>query len=280
MARRPFIEEPVSMAAVWSSRLALFALAVAALSVLILRSGLLEVGPALATFGAALAFAALAVLLAFGAFITIWRQGLSGLGRAVRGLMLGLALLAYPAYVGSRALKLPAINDISTDTSNPPRFEALARERPRDRVAYPGAAAAELQHAAYPDIVPLQLSLPVRNAYEVALGVIVKRKWALADTRPPSGGNREAVIEATARSPLMGFRDDVVIRISPIAGGSRVDLRSASRVGEHDFGANARRLRALLEDIDDAAGSAPEPRPEPEKPAEKKPAPKKPQAKR
>jgi hypothetical protein len=63
----------------------------------------------------------------------------------------------------------------------------------------------------------------------------------------------------------MGFRDDVVIRISPVGPGSRVDVRSASRFGEHDFGANASRVRSLLEDIDDAAGSAPEPKPEPEK---------------
>ena len=70
----------------------------------------------------------------------------------------------------------------------------------------------------------------------------------------------------------MGFRDDVVIRVSTMGQGSRVDLRSASRFGMHDFGANAARLRSLLEDIDDAAGSAPEPKPEPEKkPPAKKP---------
>ena len=70
------------------------------------------------------------------------------------------------------------------------------------------------------------------------------------------------MIEAVARTPIMGFRDDVVIRVSPLGRGARVDLRSASRYGTHDFGANAARLRALLEDIDDAAGSAPEPRAE------------------
>ena len=84
MAHRPFIDEPISHLAAWSSRLALFGWAVAALSVLILRADLLETGPALATFASALVFAALAVLLALGAFITIWQQGLSGLGRAVR----------------------------------------------------------------------------------------------------------------------------------------------------------------------------------------------------
>lgn len=280
MARRPFIDEPVSFLAAWSSRLALFALAVAAMSVMILRAGVLEVGPALATFAAALIFAALAVLLALFAFIAIWRQGLSGLGRAIRGLLLGLALLAYPAYLGQVAMTLPAISDVTTDPANPPRFEALARQRPGDRNAYPGAAAAALQREAYPDIVPLELNLPPRTAYAAALTVVMKHKWPIAETRPPTAGRREASIEAVARTLLMGFPDDVVIRVSPLGTGSRIDLRSASRYGSHDLGANAARLRALLEEIDDAAGSIPEPRPEPEKPPEKKPAPKRPQPKR
>ncbi len=91
MARRPsFGDEPVSQLAAWSGRLALFALAVAALSIVIVRSGILEIVPALATFAAALIFAALAVLLSFLGFVAIWRQGLSGLGSALLGLILGL----------------------------------------------------------------------------------------------------------------------------------------------------------------------------------------------
>ncbi len=102
---------------------------------------------------------------------------------------------------------------------------------------------------------------------------MTKRKWHVADARPPGAGRRDAVIEATARTPIMGFRDDVVIRISPNSDGARVDMRSASRYGLYDFGANAARVRSLLEDLDDAVGTAPEPRPEPVK---KPPAPKPP----
>ena len=119
----------MSKLAAWSGRLGLFALAVAALSVIILRSGLLEIVPALATFAAALIFAGLAILLAFASFVVIWRQGLSGLGYSLLGLLLGLLLLAYPGYLGYRASKLPAINDITTDPHDPPRFEAVARLR-------------------------------------------------------------------------------------------------------------------------------------------------------
>jgi uncharacterized protein (DUF1499 family) len=265
MARRPnFGDEPVSRLAAWSRRLALFSLAVAALSIVIVRSGLLEIEPALATFAAALAFAALAVLLSFLAFIVIWRQGLSGLGSAILGLLLGLLLLAYPSYLGYRASKLPAISDITTDPANPPRFDVLARQRPPGRNDYPGGAVAQAQRAAYPDITPLQESVAPKQVYDLTLALVNKRKWRVADARPPAG-RRDAVIEATARTPIMGFRDDVVIRISADADGARVDVRSASRYGLSDLGANAARVRSLLEDIDDAVGSAPEPRPEPAK---------------
>src|SRR5690242_5768952 len=262
MARRPFQDEPISQIALWSSRLGLFAFVVAMLSIIIVRSALLEIVPALATFAAALVFAGLAILLAFAGFVVIWRQGRSGLGRALLGLFLGLMLLAYPGYLATRALKLPPISDISTDLANPPRFDALARMRPPGRLDYPGAAVATLQRSAYPDIAPLELDVPIKTAYDAALALVTKRKWTIADSRAPAPGRREALIEAVARTPIMGFRDDVVIRMVPLGQGTHIDMRSASRVGTHDFGANASRIRSLFEDIDDVVSSEPEPRPE------------------
>jgi uncharacterized protein (DUF1499 family) len=256
MARRPtFGDEPTSRLAAWSRRLAVFALAVTILSIGIVRSGLLEIVPALATFGAALVFAALAILFAFASFVVIWRDGLAGLGYSLLGLFLGIAILAYPGYLGYRATKLPSIFDITTDANNPPRFEVLARLRPRGRSDYPGPATAEKQRAAYPDIGPLQLSVPPKTAYDIALALTAKRKWLVVDSRVPAP-NRPAAIEAVARTPIMGFREDVAIRISPQGDGSRVDVRSASRYALHDFGGNASRIRTLLEEIDEAAGVA------------------------
>ena len=260
MSRRSLPELPMSKTAAWAARFAFFSLAVAALSIVIVRSQLLEIVPALATFGAALVLAGLAILLAFAAFVVIWRQGYAGLGRALLALFIGIALLAYPAYLGVRAARLPAIADISTDMSNPPRFDTLARQRPRDRVDYPGSPTAALQRAGYPDIAPLDLEVPSRMAFDTALALVTKRKWAISDARAPTLARRDGVIEATARSPIMGFRDDIVIRITPMNQRTRVDVRSASRFGAHDLGANASRIRSLLEDIDDAVTSAPEPR--------------------
>src|SRR5262249_27489224 len=103
MSRRSLPELPMSKTAAWAARFAFFSLAVAALSIVIVRSQLLEIVPALATFGAALVLAGLAILLAFAAFVVIWRQGYAGLGRALLALFIGIALLAYPAYLGVRA---------------------------------------------------------------------------------------------------------------------------------------------------------------------------------
>jgi uncharacterized protein (DUF1499 family) len=275
VSRGPLFDVPMSKLAAWSARLAWFALAVVILSILIVRTGLLEIEPALATFGAALIFAALAILLAFAAFVVIWRQGLGGLGRAVLGLALGAALLAYPGYLAYRASKLPILNDITTDTTNPPRFDVLARLRPRGSNAYPGARAAALQERYYPELDGLEYDAPPPLAYHVALAVVTKRKWHIVDALPPTP-QRAGEIEAVARTFIMGFRDDVVVRVAAASdGGVRIDARSASRYGNRDFGANAKRLTALLSDIDDAmndAMAAPQ-RPEPEK--EKKPPPKK-----
>ena len=75
----------------------------------------------------------------------------------------------------------------------------------------------------------------------------------MINERPPQPGRRDGYIEAVARTPIMGFRDDVAVRIRAVGQGARVDVRSASRYGRHDFGTNAARVRVLLDDIDDIA---------------------------
>ncbi len=256
MLRLPLLPElPVSRLAIWSWRFAVFGLVVAVLSIIIVRTGLLEIAPALVTFGTALIFAALAVLLAFLAFVVIWRQGLTGLGRAVSGLLLGIVILIYPAYLGYRASKLPMINDVTTDTANPPPFGKLASLRPSGAGRYPARFAA-IQKTAYPDIVPLEFDVSPQVAYRETLKLIEKRKWRVVDEMPPAGG-RDGLIEAVSRTLIMGFPDDVVIRVGAAGGGARVDVRSASRYGINDFGVNAARVAELLVDIDDAVSSAP-----------------------
>jgi uncharacterized protein (DUF1499 family) len=266
VARRRVAEEPISKLAIWSRRLALFAIAVVLLVIVIVNLGFLDPVPAIASLAGSLFFAFVAMVLAFGAFVVIWRQGSRGLGLAVSALAIGLAMLAYPAYLAVLFYRLPPINDITTDPVDPPRFEVIAKLRPRgsNPPAYPGAAAMKLQRSAYPDIEPLLVSTTPLEAYEAALAVITKRKWRIVDLRAPQTGRREGRIEAVARTPIMGFRDDIVVRVRAAEDGARIDMRSASRYGQHDFGANARRIRSLSEDIDDLAGvEKPTPKPLP-----------------
>ena len=270
VARRRVAEEPVSKLATWSRRLALFAIAVVLLVIVIVNLGFLDPLPAIATLAGSLFFALVAMILALGAFVVIWRQGLRGLGLAAAALGIGFVMLAYPAYLGVLFYRLPAVNDITTDPVDPPRFDARLRPRGANPIAYPGAAAMQLQRAAYPDIEPLLVSVPPLEAYDAALAVIKKRKWIIVDERAPQTGRREGRIAAVAHTPIMGFRDDIVVRVRAAEDGARIDMRSASRYGRHDFGTNAARLRSLSNDIDDAAGAEKaKPKPLPKSPPKK-----------
>ena len=287
MARRRLPDEPNSKLAVWSRRLALFSVAATLIAIIIVRAGLIEVLPGIATLGGALAFAVLAILLALGSFVTIWRLGLGGLGYSVTAIFIGAALLGYPAYLGYKAYTLPPIYDISTDVLDPPAFDAVRRLRSRatNPAQYAGLYAAEQQREAYPDVAPLELSVPAKQAYDHALAMVNKRRWLVLDAREPQPNRRDGRIEAVARTAIMGFRDDVVIRIRGVDESSRVDVRSSSRYGSHDLGSNASRITAFLEslelDIDAALEREERRRPAPK---EKAPAPKSkqgaPQAKR
>jgi uncharacterized protein (DUF1499 family) len=262
MARRyTAVDEPMSRLAIWARRMALFSLCAVIVSVIVVRSELLDVRPAITTFVVALAPSIFALLLALGAFVVIWTDGLRGLGRAFAAIAIAGALLAEPAYLAYKAYKLPWLYDITTDPLDPPRYEALARLRPREAnpIAYAGLYAAEQQRAAYPDIEPLEEDATPEVAFKAALAVITKRKWIVIDRRPPLP-TREGHIEAVARTLIMGLRDDVVVRVRGGADGSRIDVRSSSRFGSFDFGSNATRVRSLIDDIDNAIGNEkPEP---------------------
>ena len=256
MSRRNLFVQPTSRLAIWARRLSLFAIPVALLAIIFERTGIFEFYPVVATFGASLALAGLAGLLAIISRGVIWFNGDSGAGHAVIALLLGVMLLAYPAYLGTKAYRLPAIYDVTTDPLDPPRFEAVARLRSREAnpPAYGGLATYALQKKAYPDIEPVDVSVNAQAAYDVAMAVVTKRKWRVVDARPPQAGRREGRIEAIAQSFIMGFRDDVVIRVRPTGNATaRIDVRSSSRYGYHDLGDNASRVTALTDEIDDAA---------------------------
>jgi uncharacterized protein (DUF1499 family) len=261
MARRfsaPYQSEPVSSLATWARNLAIFSLVAVVVSILIVRFGFLEMKPALATFFGALALAGLSILIGLAAFAAIWQNGSRGMGRILLALLLDAVILAYPAYLGLQYRKLPKIHDITTDPIDPPRFEALARLRAGEGTnpaVYAGLYSAEQQRIAYPEIETVELEVSPQRAYEITLALINKRKWRVVDERAPQA-RREGRIEAISQTLIMGFREDVSIRIKADGDDSRVDIRSASRYFDSDLGSNAARVSRLIEDINTAADSA------------------------
>jgi uncharacterized protein (DUF1499 family) len=249
----------VSGLATWSRNLAIFSVIVVVVSVIIVRFDFLEIKPAMATFFGALACAGLSILVGLGAFAAIWQNGSRGMSRILLAFLIDAVVLAYPAYLGYKYNKLPKIHDITTDPIDPPRFEALARLRTGEGVnpaVYAGLYSAEQQRVSYPDIEPVELEIPVDRAYEVTLKLVNRRKWIVIDERPPTPQRRIGRIEAVARTPIMGFREDVTIRVTPDGDDSRVDIRSASRYFDSDLGSNASRVTKLIEDINTAAEAA------------------------
>jgi hypothetical protein len=263
MARRfsaPYQTEPVSSLASWARNLAVFSVVAVLVSIIIVRFGFLEMKPALATFFGALACAGLSILVGLAAFVAIWRNGSRGMSRILLAMLIDVVVLAYPAYLGLQYRKLPPIHDITTDPIDPPRFEALARLRTGDganTAVYAGLYSAEQQRLAYPDIETVELDVPVQRAYELTTQLVAKRKWLVIDERPPLPPRRIGRIEAVARTPIMGFREDVSIRFTADGDdGSRVDIRSSSRYFESDLGSNAARVTKLIDDINNAADNA------------------------
>ena len=184
--------------------------------------------------------AAAALALAFMLIPRTRRGKVVVLGLA---LALGAGVAYLPWHWLQTARAVPAINDITTDPENPPPLVALLARRAGATVpaTYPGSDVAAAQRRAYPDIRPLELPVPPATAFARALETVREEGWEVAAADAAAGR-----IEATATTPWFGFRDDVVIRVAPSPAGSRIDVRSVSRVGKSDLGTNARRIRAYL----------------------------------
>jgi hypothetical protein len=159
-------------------------------------------------------------------------------------ILIGGATAAVPLLQVQKARSVPPIHDITTDTNNPPEFVAIAplRADAPNPVEYPGEETAEQQREAYPDIRTLRVDAWPAIVFEHALETARASGWEVVDADETAGR-----IEATATTFWFGFKDDVVIRVRGDDGGSAVDVRSKSRVGRSDVGANAARIEAYIE---------------------------------
>ncbi len=163
--------------------------------------------------------------------------------RAWIGLLIGGLFAGYVLLQLKTVKSLPMIHDITTDTANPPAFVALAdaRKAAPNGIDYKGAEIANQQKQAYPDLAPFVSALPPAQLFAKAESAARAAGWEIVAADSQAGR-----IEATATTLIYAFKDDIVIRFTPKDGGSQLDMRSMSRVGLSDVGANAKRIREFF----------------------------------
>ncbi len=239
------MNENQSRLAAWGSRLAILGLVVLIASILILRFDLMAFRLPLLGIAVAGLLGIVALIVSLIGLVSVLRGKRTGLATALIGIV--VALVAATPFTTSfmKGRSVPPIHDITTDLANPPQFVAIAELRasspnPLDRKE--PADLAEQQAKAYPSLAPVALDALPGKTFEAARDVVHDMGWELVAATPETG-----LIEATATTSLLHFKDDVAIRITETdAGGSIVDVRSVSRVGMSDLGANAARIDAFI----------------------------------
>ena len=236
------------------------------------RTGLLPAGGALGLV--AVALLPLLWVLAAG-LLRLARGGLAQVDRRTgAGLLLAAVASAIPIATVALSIGAPPIHDITTDADDPPRFDAIVAMRGggSNPLEYRGPELAATQRAAYPDIQPLQLAGDPDELADVAVAVAEALGWQVVavesfgaeELREAERNGRRApepyrgvLIEATATTFWFGFKDDVAVRLRSAGGApgaTTADVRSISRVGIGDLGANAARIREFLDRLEAAAG--------------------------
>jgi uncharacterized protein (DUF1499 family) len=221
----------------WTGYIAVTLLLLLPVSVLTVRSGAWQQGLllyALSCLGCVLVLGLCGVLLLLPRYAN------------TRGAILGRMLVALPGAVLLISLlagrgDYPPIHDVTTDIKDPPVFTMAMEQRPESANSLeidPQAISA--QQEAYPDVQTIRTSLDIEAAFDRALAVAGDLGWDIYHQDRNAG-----VIEAVETTEIMAFKDDIVIRLRSNAQGTKVDLRSVSRVGIGDIGANAKRIRAF-----------------------------------
>ena len=233
----------------WARRIALFFLQLLILTVLLHRFGTLATPAAMNLMTVSIGGLFLAIVVAVIGLVRIWFGGQIGAAQAFTGIAIALVGLAVPLFYLSHYFLLPQLNDIQTTRQRMP-FKQLAAMRPSDanRIVEPDLAAAEQREAAYPDIRPMELERSVTETFDIVHEAVKRLGWTIVSNEAPDG-DQPGLIEATNRTMIMGYTDDALIRVTGDDAHAFIDVRSASRYGMHDLGANAGHIRELFGEV-------------------------------
>lgn len=210
------------------------------------RWGLWNLHVAFTIFGVGGWVAAFGALLSLIGLVVVLAAHRGGAALATLGLIGGI----FGGWTVTRwmhtAKHAMPIHDISTDLTNPPLFVAVLplRATAPNPATPADSEVRAMQRKGYPDIVPLVVPNDPGHTFHAARDVAEHMGWAMVATDSAAGR-----IEATATTPWYGFKDDIVIRVAPSGSGSRVDVRSVSRLGGSDVGTNAARIRRFMHDV-------------------------------
>ena len=252
-------EPKTSGTALWSRRIALFSLVLFAVSALGHRQRFIDTFDFLWILLLVAALAVAALLLVAVSFRRVWVRGDRGGGAVVVAALVSLLVLAPFAVTGIRVFFYPRLNDISTDLVSPPVFAVAAKARHdhMNPVRPIGSEAAARQVAAYPEITGRRYNASPDDVLSAVDQVIAGKGWKIVYHPPLVDGEREYTLEAVTRTFLLGFPSDVAIRLTDEGESTYVDMRSASRYGEGDFGYNAASISGFLGALDtEMAGQA------------------------
>ncbi len=249
MMRREYVREN-SAAATWSLRPAVFAPVLAIVATIVHRAGALGTQSFLLVLIAAFAIALTAFCLALLGFSDLWRNSAIGGRRSALALALSLPVLAPAAMAGYLSQASAPLSDISTDTQDPPHFAKPITFIPSGNINEPPRLDAAIQDKFYPDLAGRRYPLSADSIIASVMTVIDDKGWQLKAPSAQSNGDADWVIEASVKSALFGFVDDVVIRVTDEGEAAYVDMRSASRYGRNDLGANAGRITGFMNDLD------------------------------
>ena len=237
----------------WARRIAVFFLQLLILTAILHRFFDLGTPAAINLIIVCVVGLALAVLIAVVSLIRIWFGGQTGAGNDFAAIVVGLIGLALPAYFLSHSFMLPDLTDIQTSPEDPLQYTVLLEQRPPDAnpLGPQTAEQVQLQAEAYEDIGPIEVDRSAGAVFTVVIEAVKQLGWTVVVNEAP-GESGVGRIEATDSSLIMGFTDDVVVRVKGDDTSAVIDIRSASRYGRSDLGANAERIRAFEEEVNTA----------------------------
>jgi hypothetical protein len=229
--------------AIWSRRIASFALPLAIVPIFMHRAGMISSETFDVIEGTAIFCALVALVMALASFVRLWMTGDRGWVRAAFGVVFSLIVLLPAAYAVYAFVKYPRTTDVYTDLADPP---LLVSDVPPVRMT---SDLARSISAAFPNVASRTYPLGPQQVYDLATKLVTDRGWAIEASLPPAGPQGEGQLNAIVLT-LLGWRDEISLRITGVPDGSTVAMRSASTLGIHDLGENGHRIEEFMLALD------------------------------